>query len=266
MVSQEIQTNPTSSSSLHHFLISNNPISSENHFDNPHFDAYGSDHINIRVNSTNPYSDHQSLVSTQFPTIQSLGERMSRSINLVHDPSSIVNHDDHRHQSHMGHTKHLMDLLGAPSEPTHGSNRLSLSLGSEVLHTPQYRPRTFSSELMHQAYSNLVSSSGDQENCNPADYSFMGNTSFTAYSISNSMYLKPAQSVLEEIIDLGSKNIELNDVKRLFMSSRGLCAELRAELLNNSGFLSADKHDLQVKISKLVTLLEQVSCYNVILT
>lgn len=254
MVSQETQTNPTSSSSLHHFLISNS-ISSQTHFENPHFDAYGSEINNIRVNSSNPFSDHQSLgTTTQFPTIQSLGERMSRSINLVHDPS-VVHPDDHH--SHMGHTRHLMDLLGASSEGNHGSNRLSLSLGSQVIHTPQYRERAFSSELMHQAYSNLVSSSGDQGSCNPGDYSFMGNTSFTAFSISNSIYLKPAQSILEELIDLGSKDIELSEVKRLFMSSRGICAELRAELLN-TGFLSADKHDLQIKMSKLITLLEQV--------
>ncbi|XP_010672774.2 BEL1-like homeodomain protein 11 [Beta vulgaris subsp. vulgaris] len=254
MVSQETHTNPTSSSSLHHFIISN-PITSQTHFENPHFDAYGSE-INIRVSSNNPFSDHQSLGTTQFPTIQSLGERMSRSINLVHhDPSSVVVHpDDH---SDMGHTRHLMDLLGASNEPTHGSNRLSLSLGSQVLHTPQYRQRALSSDLIHQAYNNLVSSSGDHETCNPGDYSYMANSSFTAFSISNSVYLKPAQSILEEVVDLGSKDIELNDVKRLFMSSRGLCAELRAELMSNS-FLSADKHDLQIKISKLITLLEQV--------
>ncbi|XP_021758321.1 BEL1-like homeodomain protein 11 [Chenopodium quinoa] len=256
MVSQETQTNPTSSSSLHHFSISN-PISSQPHFDkyeNPHFDdSYNSDII--RVNSSNPFSDHQSLGNTHFPTIQSLEERMSRSINLVHDHSSVVVHpDDH---SDMGHTRHLMDLLGAPNEATHGSNRLSLSLGSQALHSPQYRQRTFSSELMQQAYSNLVGSSGDQENCNPGDYSFIGSTSFTAFSVSNSMYLKPAQSMLEEVIDLGSKDIELKDVKRLFMCSRGLCSELRAELMSN-GFLSADKHDLQINFSKLITLLEQV--------
>lgn len=247
MVSQDTQSNPSPScsSSLHQFIVSN-PISSQTHFVNPHFDAYG---------SSNPYPDHNSLGNTHFPTIQSLGERMSRSINLVNQ----IDPDDH---SDVSHTRHFMDLLGAPSEPTHGSNRLSLSLGSQVLHSPQYRQRTFSSELMQQAYSNLVNSSGDEESCNPGDYSFMGNTSFTAFSVSNSMYLKPAQSILEQVIDLGSKDIELSDVKRLFMSSRGLCAELREELMNNS-FDSADKHDLQIKFSKLITLLEQVSysCY-----
>ncbi|CAO2835659.1 unnamed protein product [Amaranthus hypochondriacus] len=240
MVSQETETNPTCSSSLHHFIISSsNLISSQTHFDNPHYDAFGSHDINIR-----PFSDHQSLGNTQFPTIQSLGERMSRSINLVHDPSSV---DD---ESDLGHTRHLMDLLGAPNEQTHGENRLSLSLGSQVgvLHTPQFRQ----TPLMHQPYNHLV----DQHNCNPGDYSFMGNSS-SAFSISNSIYLKPTKSVLEEVIDLRSKDIDLSDVKRLFMSSRGLCAELRAELLSNS-FVSADKHDLQITLSKLITLLEQV--------
>ena len=243
MVSQETERNPTCSSSLHHFIISSsNLISSQTHFDNPHYDAFVSD-INIR-----PFSDHQSLGNTQFPTIQSLGERMSRSINLVHDPSSVVSPDD---ESDMGHTRHLMDLLGAPNEQTHGENRLSLSLGSQVgvLHTPQFRQ----TPLMHQPYNNLV----DQHNCNPGDYSFMGNSSSSAFSISNSIYLKPTKSVLEEVIDLGSKDIDLSDVKRLFMSSRGLCAELRAELLGNS-FVSANKHDLQITLSKLITLLEQV--------
>ncbi|KAK9713895.1 hypothetical protein RND81_06G057700 [Saponaria officinalis] len=239
MVSQESHTNnsnhPTSSTSLHHFLVSGQ-ISTQTHFGNSHFNP-------------DPYSDH-SLDTTYFSTsVQSLGERMSRSINLVHDPS-LVSADDN---SEMGHTtRHFMDLLGAPNEPNHGSNRLSLSLGSQGLQPPDtmhYRQRNLGSEFIHQAYNNFVTSSGD--------YSFMGSSSFPAFPVSNSVYLKPAQSILEEVIDLGSKNVELSEVKRLFLSGRGICNELRAELLSN-GLLSSDKHELQVKLSKLISLLEQV--------
>ncbi|XP_074263619.1 BEL1-like homeodomain protein 11 [Silene latifolia] len=236
MVSQETQSNnrkPTSSNSLHHFLVSNH-IQTQPHFQNPHFDPNPLSHI-----TTNPYADHnQSLGNTHFSTVQSLGERMSRSINLVHNPS-LVSADD---QSEMAHTtRHFMDLLGAPNESNHGPNMLSLSLGSEFI---------------HQAYNNMVNSSCE-ENCNPSDYPFMGSSSFPAFAVGNSVYLKPAQSVLEEVISLGSKNVDLSEVKRLFLSGRGICNELRAELLS-SGYLSSDKHDLQIKLSKLLSLLDQV--------
>lgn len=175
---------------------------------------------------------------------------MSRSVNLMVSD----------HQSEMGHTtRHFMDLLGAPNDPTHGSNRLSLSLGSRVLNpndSMQYRQRSnLTPELINQAY-NLVGSSGE-ESCNPGDFSYMGSSSFAPFAIANSVFLKPVQSVLEEVIDLGSKGIDLSEVKRMFESGRGLSSQLRAELLS-SGFLSADKQDLQMKISKLISLLEQV--------
>lgn len=85
----------------------------------------------------------------------------------------------------------------------------------------------------------------------------MGSSSFAPFVIANSVFLKPTQSILEEAIDLGSKEIDLSEVKRLFANGRGLASELKAELLSN-GLISADKQGLQMKISKLIALLEQV--------
>ncbi|KAK9743427.1 hypothetical protein RND81_03G238400 [Saponaria officinalis] len=134
---------------------------------------------------------------------------------------------------------HFMDLLGAPNEP----NKLSLSLNSDALQTA----------ASFQAYNSLVNYSG-VENCN---YSFIGQSPFPAFAVSSSVYLKPAQSILEEVIGVGCKHVKISEVKRLFLSGRGVCNELRSELLSN-GFVSSDKHDLQIKISKLLSLLEQV--------
>lgn len=181
---------------------------------------------------------------------------MPRSVNVIHHNPSLEPDD----QSEMGHTtRHFMDLLGAPNEPTHGSSCLSLSLGSQVLNpsdSMQYRQRNnLSPEFIHQAY-NLVGSSGE-EACNLRDFSYMGSSSFAPFVIANSVFLKPTQSILEEAIDLGSKEIDLSEVKRLFANGRGLASELKAELLSN-GLISADKQGLQMKISKLIALLEQV--------
>jgi len=181
---------------------------------------------------------------------------MPRPVDIIHHDPSVVPDD----QPEMGHTtRHFMDLLGAPNEPTHGSSRLSLSLGSQVLHpsdSMQFRQRNnLSSEFMHQAY-NLVGSSGE-ETCNPGDFSYMGSSSFAPFVIVNSVFLKPTQSILEEAINLGSKEIDLSEVKSLFANGRGLASEVKAELLSN-GLISGDKHGFQTKISKLITLLEQV--------
>ncbi|KAH9608609.1 hypothetical protein KSS87_004331 [Heliosperma pusillum] len=180
--------------------------------------------------------------------VQSLGERMSRTVNIVHDPS-LLSTDD---QSEMGHTtRRFMDLLGGLNEANHVPNRLSLSLGSQVIQSP------YSMQYKQTYGNNLVSSCEDT--CNlPSDYSFMGSgSSFPAFAVSNSVYLQPAQSILEEMIDLRSKNVELSEIKRLFLSGRGVCTELRAELLSN-GLLSSDKHEIQFNLSKLISLLEQV--------
>ncbi|KAL8153934.1 hypothetical protein V2J09_011694 [Rumex salicifolius] len=81
-----------------------------------------------------------------------------------------------------------------------------------------------------------------------AEYSYFG----------QSRYLRPAQSLLEEITNLHGNSLELSDLRRMFFSSsRGATSsELKTELLILCSS-SANKHELQTKISELIALLEQ---------
>ncbi|CAK7346311.1 unnamed protein product [Dovyalis caffra] len=270
MVSQDSPPN-SASSMLHQFIISDS-ITSQNQFQSQNFNAFGSD---LRGSNTFPQS-HGVL-----PSIQSLEERMSRSIDLVR-ASSVAQ------ESEISHTRHLMDLLGAANETNHQAQRLSLSLGSHFL-VPQvqYRQRSFNSDLISPSY--LIPREGEaREAYNPGDeqvnndYSLIGSgfpssstslsrpsssaygTESFAVAIGNSRYLKPAQSLLEEIVHVSCKAVEMSNekyVRKLFRcgqrGSLGLSSELKAELWGN-GLVQAEKHEIQLKIAKLIALLEEV--------
>jgi len=265
MVSQDSSSN-SASSMLHQFIFSDS-ITSQNQFQNQNFDA-------LVGSNTFPQS-HGVL-----PSIQSLEERMSRSIDLVQAPSVAQ-------ESEISHTRHLMSLLGAANETNRQAQRLSLSLGSHML-VPQvqYRQRSFNSDLMSPSY--LIPREEEaREACNPGgeqannDYSLIGSgfpsspaslsrRSTTAYgtesfavAIENSRYLKPAQSLLEETVHVSCKAVEISNekyVRRLIRcrGSLGLSSELKAELWGN-GLVQAEKHEVQLKIAKLIALLEEVS-------
>ncbi|XWS25825.1 hypothetical protein CRYUN_Cryun27aG0100400 [Craigia yunnanensis] len=102
MVSRDSTPNPTSSM-LHHFIVSDS-INSQNQFGGQHFDAYASA---LRGN-------HNTFPQTLglLPNIHSLGEIMSRSMDLL--PAPIVTEE-----SEISRTRHLMDLLGAANETNH---------------------------------------------------------------------------------------------------------------------------------------------------
>jgi hypothetical protein len=91
-----------------------------------------------------------------------------------------------------------------------------------------------------------------------------GTESF-AVAIGNSRYLKPAQSLLEEIVHVSCQAVEISNEKyvgKLFpCGQRGslrLSSELKVELWG-IGLVQAEKHELQLKIAKLIALLEEVS-------
>ncbi|XP_038715960.1 BEL1-like homeodomain protein 11 isoform X2 [Tripterygium wilfordii] len=211
-----------------------------------------------------------------LPNIQSLEERVSRSMDLAQAKSVAE-------ETEMSHTRHLMDLLGAANEPNHQAQRLSLSLNSGMLvPSVQYRQRSLNSDLMSLNY--FISGEESSETCSPAvepvmgDYSFMGSafasssnsltksratshgSASIAAAIGNSRFLRPVQSLLEEIVSVSGKAVEISNekyVEKLCCGGRGLPSELRAELYNN-GILSAQKDEIQVKLAKLFTLLEEV--------
>ncbi|GAB2267708.1 hypothetical protein Dimus_038677 [Dionaea muscipula] len=293
MVSQGNPSNPTSSI-LHQFLV---PI--QNQFENQqhNFHAYGrSDMSPESIGVYTPTIHHYSL-----------GDRLavSRSMNYVQDPGHGVpaGHTHTHAQTHAQTQQHIMDLLGAPT-PNEGninsnnssssSSRLSLSLGPQGGFVPsmqQYRQGGLASEQLISA-SYLASTAGGGGGHGAGDYCFPGYgfasnsinhrscsnsytteppppppPSLTANGIGNSRYLRAAQSLLDEAANVGGRDIELNQVKRLFHGGRGggrellSSSELRAELLSfesSSLPLPAEKHQLQIKISKLIALLEQV--------
>jgi hypothetical protein len=180
-----------------------------------------------------------------------------------------------------------MDLLGAANETNHQAQRLSLSLGSRML-VPQfqYRQRSFNSDLMSHSYlvpreeaREAYNLGGEQVN---NDYSLTGSgfpqsstslsrpstsygTESFAVAIGNSRYLKPAQSLLEEIVHVSCQAVEISNEKyvgKLFpCGQRGslrLSSELKVELWG-IGLVQAEKHELQLKIAKLIALLKEVS-------
>ncbi|KAH7524137.1 hypothetical protein FEM48_Zijuj06G0087200 [Ziziphus jujuba var. spinosa] len=269
MVSQDSPPHP-SSNILRQFIVSDS-ITNQTQFENQQFDPYGS---TFRGGIAFPPS------LGVLPSIQSLGERMSRSIDLVQAPSVAE-------ESEISQTRHLMDLLGAANESNQHAQRLSLSLGSHMFVPPvQYRQRSLNPDLMNPSY--LLSGEEAREACNVGvghvtdDYSFAGSglassstslnrpcsTLYGAESLSTvigqSRYLKPAQLLLEEIVNVGGKAVEISNEKYIGKLCGGgrrgamsLSSELKAELCS-SGVVSADKHEFQMKIAKLIALLEEV--------
>nr|GME06141.1 BEL1-like homeodomain protein 11 [Ipomoea batatas] len=132
-------------------------------------------------------------------SIHSLGERMSRAVDLVHSPQA----------------RHVMDLLG--------SQKLSLSLGM----------------------------------VNPVS-TFSGAESFAAI-IANSKYLRPAQSLLEEVVSVGGKATDSSNeryIRRL--SPSGKKGSLGFRSMVNAELPSNEKHELHSRIMALIALLEGV--------
>ena len=267
------QDSPPNSASgmLHQFIISDS-IASQNQFQCQNFNIFGPD-----LRGSNTFSQSNGVL----PSIKSLEERMSRSIDLVQVPSVVQ-------ESEISHTRHLMDLLGAANETNHQAQRLSLSLGSQML-VPQvqYRQRSFNSDLMSPNYlipreeeKEAYNLGGEQANdyyslndsgfpqsstksSRPSSTSY-GTESF-AVAIGNSRYLKPAQSLLEEIVHVSCKAVEISNDKcvgKLFpcgqRGSLGLSSELKVELWG-IGLVQAEKHELQLKTAKLIALLKEVS-------
>jgi len=218
-----------------------------------------------------------------------------RSNNAYHESlGTFSNNIGIAQGSEMSHTRHLMDLLGAANENNHQTQQgLSLSLGSHML-VDEYRNRSLNQGLMINPSYFMPGQDQTREPCNQpvvenltSDYFFSGGGTFasgsnnnnsllnrstsTSYGsesfgsvIGNSRYLKPVQSLLEDVVDVGGNVIDRMNEKyaeKLFHGSRTgartLSSDLKAELRIH-GHLLADKHEHQVKIAKLIALLDEV--------
>ncbi|KAK6115300.1 hypothetical protein DH2020_007569 [Rehmannia glutinosa] len=261
MVSEDSPSN-SNSSILHHFIISNS-IANQTQFPNQQFDPYGTTTTDSISNNT-PYHPHSLPLS-----IQSLGDRISRSIDLVHAPQLSE-------ESDISHERRIMDLFGTSNDQRpNPAQRLSLSLGS----VPCRQSQPLNSTLFNPGY--FIPGETVRESSNPGldrvinDYSSFAGNAFaslnhhhhqscsTSYgnepfgaAIGSSRYLKPAQSLLQEMVSVGSKDIDASNQKyvdKLSRASRkgyhGLSSELRAEFSSN---------ELYINLLKLLALLDEV--------
>ncbi|GFS46458.1 BEL1-like homeodomain 11 [Actinidia rufa] len=165
-------------------------------------------------------------------------------------------------ESPINQRRHLMDLLGASNEANQQAQKALPFSQFRYASREACNPRV---ERVSDEYSFVGSSpfaSASTPMNQPCSASY-GTTESFAIFIGNSRYLKPAQLLLEEVVNIGGKAMDLRNekyIRRLSRNSRrgslGLCSELKAELCNNG--LSGEKHELQVKIVKLISLLEEV--------
>lgn len=231
-----------------------NSINHENQFGSQELVAYGS---SLRNNNNNNSNAAFADTMGAFSSIQSI------------------------EGSEMSHTRHLMDLLGAANQSNHHhqTQGLSLSLGSHMLVSPpssdEYRHRPLNPGLMNPNYfmpqettTDYFFSGGNggggafapsSASLNRSPSTSYGAESFAAV-IGSSRYLKPAKSLLKDLVDVGGSVVDRINEKLFHGSGAGartLSLELKAELRNN-GHLLADKHEHQVKFAKLISLLDEV--------
>ncbi|KAF6163056.1 hypothetical protein GIB67_001384, partial [Kingdonia uniflora] len=115
-----------------------------------------------------------------------------------------------------------------------------------------------SKEIDHQGGQTLSLTLGSHL---PSQYTSQEFQSF-ATVVGNSRYLKPTQSLLNEVVSSGGKDIDVVSdryISGLICNGRkvGLSPALQAELYEN-GFSSAPKDEAQVRIAGLLGLLDEV--------
>ncbi|KAL9673377.1 hypothetical protein QQ045_029633 [Rhodiola kirilowii] len=236
------QNTPSSSGILHHFIASDpNPNQTQL---NQRLDAYISA---MRCNNTFP----DQSPPAGLPTIQCLETRMSED-------------------SEISHTRHLMDLLGTTAPGSNNQQRLSLSLGSQMLlsQNNQFRQRSYNQHLVSPQSHYSMSSEEGREGYSPGaghttsdHYAYSTTTTTLVNTVRHSRYLKAVQSLLQEVVNINDYETGWDDyAKKLSIRGRRatrLSSELSTELCSN-GFLSEEKQELHLKFAKLVSLLEEV--------
>ncbi|KAF7817601.1 BEL1-like homeodomain protein 11 [Senna tora] len=139
---------------------------------------------------------------------------------------------------------HSVSIGDRISRPEDLVQALALAEGSE-------------SEINHTTHLMNLLERNHPPHCPSSSY---GTQSSAASIIANSTYLKPLQSLLQEFVDVGGI---VNDecVDQLFRGSgigaSRLSSELKAKLCNNE-LLLVEKHELVMKIAKLIDLLDEV--------
>ncbi|KAI3804941.1 hypothetical protein L1987_26839 [Smallanthus sonchifolius] len=183
----------------------------------------------------------------------------------VHD-SSVVSHQeflssigepwrDGRHHGMM-----LMDQMGGRNLQGQGHRQgqgLSLSLGS---HIPPARIQFHSGDYRNpsMSFSSFLNADSDSIKTDVSPYG-IGNVS---RAVTDPKYLKAAQQLLDEIVNVGKALKQHNSRKESMDYSKEIDGELKNDTSSNqqgSNELSAtEKQDLQNKMTKLISMLEEV--------
>ncbi|KAK9113054.1 hypothetical protein Scep_020573 [Stephania cephalantha] len=231
------------SSVLHQFILSDTDRSN---FAGRDYSAFQSEERNRNI------IQHSLGV---LPSIQSLERQFSRSVELFQAQS--LSQD-----SRTCGGRDLINLLEAAKETDVQGQRLSLTLGSHL-------PFPSHVSLLEQARdgNSFIGSTGTSSfSSQNQSCSIPYQTESFAAFVTNSRYLKPVQSLLEESVSvgaainyLGSDNatVEHGLQNNGRPGNIGISSELRAELYSNC-FSSTVEHGLQNKMAKLISLLEEV--------
>ncbi|WJX35978.1 hypothetical protein P8452_23901 [Trifolium repens] len=232
-------------------------------------------------NNNNASSYHESLGTFSNNIELTQGTEMSHTRHLM-DLLGAANENNHQ-------TKHGLSLsLGSHMLVDEYNRNRSLNQGLMI--NPSYfmsgQDQTRTEPCNQSVVENLTSdyfysSSGGSGNGNgngngnfgsgSNNNSMLNRSTSTSYGgesfgsvIGNSRYLKPVQSLLQDLVDVGGNVIDRMNEKyaeKLFHGSRTgartLSSELKAELRIH-GHLLADKHEHQVKIAKFIALLDEV--------
>ncbi|KAL6574386.1 hypothetical protein OROHE_001290 [Orobanche hederae] len=249
----------SNSSTMYQFIISDS-ITNQTQFTNQqHHHHHDFDPYDTTDHSTYPHSD--------IPLTRS-------STDIVHHHHAPPRLSD---ESDICHERCLMDLLGTSNDASYPPQRLSLSLGSfPCRQHDQYIKPTLNSTIFSPGYLNpgldRVMINDDYSSSFPAGTAFSPPpppplTSFnhhqpcSAHSYwdeSFARFLKPAQSLLQEMVSVGGKEIDASNQKYVEKLSRagrkgsyGLSSDLdlRAEFSDS---------ELYIYLLKLLAMLEEL--------
>nr|GEU96068.1 BEL1-like homeodomain protein 6 [Tanacetum cinerariifolium] len=178
----------------------------------------------------------------------------------VHD-SSVVSHQEflssigESWRDGRNHEMMLMDQMGGSNLHRQGQGQgLSLSLGSHIsptgirFHSGDYRTPNMSYH-------------GSNSDSMKTDFSHYG-TGNVSRAVSDSKYLKAAQQLLDEIVNVGKALKQHNSRKESLDDSKGIDGESKIETSSDqqesSELSAAEKQELQNKMTKLISMLDEV--------
>ncbi|XP_077247998.1 BEL1-like homeodomain protein 3 isoform X2 [Tasmannia lanceolata] len=219
-----------------------------------------------------------------LPSVRSLGERMCRPVDLV-QPSWSEDSEMCPKSNLMilqsGKESEYQDFLSAEGKG------LSLTLGSHLpseMLIPSFHYKQTNPNLNLVGSSHVIGRGGLREHSREV-YSFCGHAMDSTYasrvsqnhsnSTSNelpsftsmfcySRYLKPAQNLLEEVVSVGmvdgidSSKLRKDRVLGVSTKAGNSMITQTRNMFSGNNSLSEETHDIQLRITKLVALLDEV--------